>query len=107
MVQRPAFRRSLDLIERYPIGFVLLFRFAYGLRAVATVAIGASRISTRLFVSLNIVAAALWGALFTALGHYFGPAFETMAARYGWGVTAAVIGLSVLLFFLALRRSRR
>ncbi len=74
---RPAFRRSQDLIERHPVWFVLLFRFAYGLRAVAPVAIGASRVSVRLFVPLNICAAIVWGLLFTGLGYGVGPACES------------------------------
>jgi membrane protein DedA with SNARE-associated domain len=104
VVERPAFARALDLIERHPIWFVLLFRFAYGLRAVAPVAIGASRVPTRLFVPLNIVAAILWGGLFTALGYFAGPAFERAEARYGSSIAIGTICLSIMLLALALRR---
>lgn len=107
IAERPAFRRSLDLIERYPMWFVLLFRFAYGLRAVAPVAIGASRVPTRLFVPLNIIAAIVWGSLFTGAGYLLGPAFEAVEKRYGTGITIATIGLSGLVLVLALRRGRR
>ncbi len=72
VVQRPAFRRALDLIERHPVLFVLLFRFAYGLRAVATVAIGASAVPKKQFILLNFVAATVWGMLFTGLGYALG-----------------------------------
>jgi membrane protein DedA with SNARE-associated domain len=51
-----------DLIERYPVLFVLLFRFAYGLRVVAPLAIGASRLPARLFIPLSMVAAIMWAA---------------------------------------------
>jgi membrane protein DedA with SNARE-associated domain len=105
--RRPAFARSLALLERHPVWFVLSFRFAYGLRAVAPVAIGASRVSARLFVPLNVVAAVIWGALFTGLGYGFGPTFEAAEARYGSAITVAAIGLSVLVFVLALRRGKR
>jgi membrane protein DedA with SNARE-associated domain len=107
VVRRPAFDQAMKLVERHPVWFVLLFRFAYGLRAVAPVAIGASRVSARLFVPLNIVAAVVWGALFTGLGYTFGPTFEAAEARYGSGITVATVGLSVLVVFLAVRRGGR
>ena len=103
VTQRSAFARALALIERHPVWFVLLFRFAYGLRAVAPVAIGASRLPAALFVPLNIVAAILWGTLLTALGYAFGPAFEAAEARYGTGLAIATVLLSVLVLTLALR----
>ncbi len=106
-VARPAFGRSLDLIARHPVGFVLLFRFAYGLRAVATVALGASRISTRLFVVLNLIAAAIWGLLFTGLGYALGPALQGLEARYGFGVAAVSVGASVLALVIVIHRGRR
>jgi membrane protein DedA with SNARE-associated domain len=106
VAQRPAFARSLALIERHPVWFVLLFRFAYGLRAVAPVAIGASRLSSGVFVPLNVVAAIVWGSLFTALGYWIGPQFEAAEARYGTSIALATVGLSVLVLVLALRRGR-
>lgn len=103
---RPAFARSLALIERHPARFVLLFRFAYGLRAVTAVAVGASSMPARLFVALNVVAALAWGLAFTALGYAAGPALEAMQARYGWGLTAMSLGVSALVLMLLLRRER-
>ena len=106
VTRRPAFARSLDLIERHPVWFVLLFRFAYGLRAVAPVAIGSSRLPTGLFVPLNMAAAIVWGSLFTTLGYLLGPTFEVAEARYGTGIAVATIGLSAVDLALALRRGR-
>ena len=107
VVKRPAFARSLQLIERYPVLFSLLFRFAYGLRAVAPVAIGASRVKAGLFVPLNIVSAIVWGGLFTGAGYLAGPAFERAEARYGSIITAGTIGVSALALVFALRRGRK
>jgi membrane protein DedA with SNARE-associated domain len=70
--KRPAFADAIDLIERRPILFILLFRFAYGLRSIAPVAIGTSRVSAKRFVPLNILAAAIWGPLFVGIGFIFG-----------------------------------
>ena len=106
VARRPAFARSLQLIERHPVWFVLLFRFAYGLRAVAPVAIGASRLPTRLFVPLNVAAAIVWGALFTAAGYAIGPAFEAAEKRYGSAIAVVTIGLSLAALAYALRRGK-
>ncbi len=107
LAERPAFARSLELIERHPVWFVLLFRFAYGLRAVAPVAIGASRLRARTFIPLNAIAAILWGGLFTGLGYLAGPAFEAAEARWGSTIAAAAIAISVLALAFALRRRKR
>jgi membrane protein DedA with SNARE-associated domain len=104
VMKRPAFSRSLQLIERHPVWFVLLFRFAYGLRAVAPVAIGTSRISVRLFVPLNILAAIVWGAAFTAAGYLIGPVFERAEARYGTMIAISTIVVSAAAILFALRR---
>lgn len=105
--ERPAFARCLDLLERHPAWFVLLFRFAYGIRAMAPVAIGLSGISARLFVPLNILAAIAWGSGFTALGYVLGPAFEAAEHTYGTFLAVGTVGLSALALAIALRRGRR
>lgn len=74
--KRPAFADAIDLIERRPVMFILLFRFAYGLRAIAPVAIGTSQVSALRFVPLNLIAAALWGPIFVGLGYAFGSTLE-------------------------------
>jgi membrane protein DedA with SNARE-associated domain len=106
VMHRPAFARSLEWIERYPVRFTLLFRFAYGLRAVAPVAIGTSRVSERLFVPLNIFAAIVWGAAFTAAGYLIGPAFEQAEARYGTTIALGTVCLSAAAILFALRRGK-
>ena len=106
IVGRPAFQRSLALIERHPARFVLLFRFAYGLRAITAVAVGTSRMRVGRFAALNIVAATVWGVVFTALGYGAGPALEAAQARYGPVLTAASVGISGLVVVLLLRRGR-
>jgi membrane protein DedA with SNARE-associated domain len=74
--KRPAFADAIGLIERRPVLFILLFRFAYGLRAIAPVAIGTSKVPALRFVPLNIVAAAIWGPIFVLLGYAFGSTLE-------------------------------
>ena len=102
MRKRPAFDRMLGVIERHPVASVLLFRFAYGLRAVAPVAIGTSRVPVARFVALNMLAAAAWGPVFTGAGYLFGHAIDRWLpgfGPYGIAIGAAIsIGVTVAVF---------
>ncbi|MCU6454673.1 DedA family protein [Sphingomonas sp. A2-49] len=79
---KPAFAKALDTLERHPISFIFAFRFLYGLRTVSPIAIGTSHVPTRTFLWINAVAAAVWGALFTALGYVFGTGIAELLGRY-------------------------
>ncbi len=69
---KPAFARALHFLERHPKSFILAFRFIYGMRTVSPIAIGMSHIPARIFVPLNLIAAAIWAPLFTWIGFRFG-----------------------------------
>lgn len=92
---KPAFDKALLLIERYPAGFILSFRFLYGLRAAGPVAVGVSGVSTRKFAILNAIAASVWAGAFVALGYAFGPA--VMALLNGIFAHAAPIAAALAL----------
>jgi membrane protein DedA with SNARE-associated domain len=105
--KRPAFADAIDLIERRPILFILLFRFAYGLRAIAPVAIGTSKVSACRFVPLNMIAAAIWGPIFVMLGYAFGSTLERWLPHSASTIAlivVAVVLISVLGARAALRR---
>lgn len=87
--RRPAFARSLALIERHSVLAILLFRFAYGIRAVAPVAVGTSSVPTGRFVLVSAIAALVWGGLFTFLGFWFG------AALGDWADAFAIFGIAL------------
>lgn len=90
---KPTFDRALVLIERYPSGFILSFRFLYGLRAAGPVAMGVSKVAHGHFAVLNAVAAGLWAGVFVALGYAFGPAVMTLLG--GVFAHAAPIAITV------------
>jgi membrane protein DedA with SNARE-associated domain len=79
--RRPVFAVALARVEAHPVAFILAFRFLYGLRTVAPLAIGASAVSARLFVALNAVSAAVWAVLITAVGWTFGRTAELALGR--------------------------
>ncbi|MBL8556741.1 MAG: DedA family protein [Phenylobacterium sp.] len=76
--QKRGFARALALIERFPTGFILSFRFIYGLRAAGPVAIGVTRIAHRRFALLNVAGALIWASVCVGLGYLIGPALMTL-----------------------------
>jgi membrane protein DedA with SNARE-associated domain len=100
--RKPAFAKALGLIERYPICFVLSFRFLYGLRAAGPVAVGVTRIATPLFALLNALGAVIWATVFVALGYLFGPAVMSVITAVMAHLAPVAIGAAVVAVFGAL-----
>jgi membrane protein DedA with SNARE-associated domain len=69
---------ALYWLERYNTGFILSFRFIYGVRNLSSFAMGMSAVHWKRFLSLNFLAAGLWAASFVAIGYFLGHAFRTM-----------------------------
>lgn len=96
------------LVERHPRISVLGLRFAYGLRVVGPIVIGASGLPAIQYALLSATAISAWAGLYTGLGWFFGAAAErvlTQAGRLQMGLLgAALIGLAVAWWW---RRRRR
>lgn len=105
---RPAFALVLARIARHPVPVILGFRFVYGTRTITPVALGASSVPARLFVPLNILAAAIWAALFTLLGWWLGARAMPVLREYGGIAVAIAIVVAAIgaLAWLELRRRR-
>ncbi|WJH39529.1 DedA family protein [Aliirhizobium terrae] len=69
------------LLEAHPTGFILSFRFIYGMRTVSPVLIGLSAVPALRFVVLNFIAAVVWGTLIITIGYLFGNAVEALFGR--------------------------
>ena len=65
-------RKAQRLIQERPWLFVIGSRFMYGFRIIGPILIGASRLSPKIFLPLNIVGAIVWALLFTILGYLGG-----------------------------------
>ncbi len=83
---------ALRFLEKYGDGFVLTFRFVYGIRNVASVACGLSGMSRIRFAVLNFIAAGLWAASFVAGGWYM----ASVLGPDGVGYLLAVVGVAVI-----------
>lgn len=64
--------RAQRLIQRHPYLFVIGTRFMYGFRVIGPILIGASRLSPKIFLPLNVVGAIAWALIFTTLGYVGG-----------------------------------
>ena len=98
---KPAFARAIDLLERRPTGFILAFRFIYGLRTVSPLALGTAQVRFRTFLLLNAVAAAVWGPVFTLFGFYVGHALDPLIDRIAGEAKLIVLVVLVLIVFVA------
>jgi len=76
-----AFARALKFIERYPISYILAFRFIFGLRVASPIAIGVSQVPTWRFTLLNVLGAMIWAGAFTMGGFIFGEAIHNLLGK--------------------------
>lgn len=114
--QQAAFARALKFIERYPISYILAFRFIFGLRIASPIAVGVSQVPTWRFTLLNILGAVIWASAFTLAGFVFGEAVHNLlghghhAGRWtliAAGVIVAVVGIVWAVRYLHGRRHAR
>ncbi len=90
----------MQRLDRYDTLFILSFRFIYGIRNIAPIAIALGGISPRRFAILNGIAAAVWAVSFGCGGYFFG---TTLDAVFGGLRTTeervfAVIAIIALMF---------
>lgn len=101
---------ALDLLRRYDTWFILSFRFIYGVRNVASFAMGTSGVNPLRFAALNFVAAFVWALSFAGFGYVFGKALERMIGNIvlAFGITMLVMFALVFLgTYIAKRRRQR
>src|ERR1700704_1602581 len=96
----PRWRHGVDValhwLQRYDAGFILSFRFIYGVRNFLSFALGLSAVRWDRFMRLNFLAAGLWAASFVAVGFFLGHAFRAVL-----GDIARSFGLVMLAVFVA------
>lgn len=115
LARRPAWRARVDIalgwVKRFDAGFILTFRFIYGIRNVSSFALGISGVGWQRFLILNFIAAGLWAIVFVGAGFVFGHAFEHMlgdyAERIKLGLLAVVCAIAVVAYLVYRWRRRR
>jgi membrane protein DedA with SNARE-associated domain len=86
---------ALRWLERYNTGFILSFRFIYGIRNFSSFAMGMSAIRWQRFLSLNFLAAGLWASGFVAIGFFLGHAFRAVLGDLVRSFSLAMLGAFV------------
>lgn len=75
------FGKGIRVFERYGAAAIIITQWVYGLRITAAVIIGMSKIAVVKFLIYEAVSCALWAAVITTLGFYFGRAIEAVLGR--------------------------
>jgi membrane protein DedA with SNARE-associated domain len=112
--RRPKWRARVDkvlvFLRRYDVGFILTFRFIYGVRNFSSFAIGISGVPWVRFALLNLVAALIWAVTFVGAGYLSGRAMHHALGTYAEEFSVAMLGgfaailLAVYLFHRYHRR---
>jgi membrane protein DedA with SNARE-associated domain len=68
----PVLERANALIDRYQDVLIVVMRFLYGLRTVAPIAFGMSKVPMWRFALLNAAGAAVWAIVIGGAGYLFG-----------------------------------
>jgi len=96
----PAFRRvhgrAVLWVRRWGRGAAFGLRFAYGLRSVLPLSLGAARFPPALFVPLNALGAAAFSLVYLSLGYFFGEAAERLFVRVRAFAPQVVVAVVVI-----------
>jgi membrane protein DedA with SNARE-associated domain len=110
----PRWRHGVDSalawLERYDTGFILSFRFIYGVRNFSSLALGLSAVRWDRFLRLNFAAAVLWAVCFVAVGYFLGHAFRAVLGDVARSFKLVMLAVFLLIaggMWLVHRRQRR
>ena len=102
---------ALHFLERYNTGFILSFRFIYGVRNLSSFAVGLSAVPWRRFCGLNFIAAGLWATSFIAVGYFLGHALRAvlgdLVRSFNLVTLAAFVAFAVIMGSVHRRQRRR
>ncbi|MDR3285077.1 MAG: DedA family protein [Holosporales bacterium] len=65
-------KKAVILLKKYDIGFILMFRFIYGIRAISPIVIALCGSKPSRFVPLNFVSAVIWTIVSCSAGYWLG-----------------------------------
>ena len=78
---RRHFGKGIRVFERYGASAIIITQWIYGLRITCAVIIGMSKIGLVKFLIYEALSCALWAAVITFAGFYFGRAIEALLGR--------------------------
>lgn len=87
---------ALGFLRRYSTGFILGFRFTYGVRNFSSFAMGMSGLLWRRFLLWNFLAAGVWALLFVGAGYLLGNIFGAALREMADSFALMMLGLFVM-----------
>jgi membrane protein DedA with SNARE-associated domain len=101
---QPKLAPVFQALEKYATGFILSYRFMYGVRNISGLAVGMSSLCWRRFALINAVAAFLWAMAFCGGGYLFGDVIERAAGtgEDEVGMQLHTFTLAILMAFVAI-----
>ena len=99
-------RSVFRLLKKYETGFILSFRFIYGLRNVSPFVIGMNGIRWARFAVLNFIAAFVWATIFAGGGYLLGRTLENFIGQLHGAILLGVLGLVVILSVVSILINR-
>jgi membrane protein DedA with SNARE-associated domain len=97
----PGVDQAIGWLEKHAVGFILSYRFMYGIRNVSSIAIGMSHLTWQKFALWNFIAAFVWAVAFSNIGFLFGGIIQQMPEgedKLASGIHQVMVG--VLIFFV-------
>ncbi len=95
---------TMDMVQKYDVLFILSFRFIYGVRNVASPALGMNGYPWSRFAVFNFIAAFVWANSFAWGGYFIARAFEELLGDISENFGLVMLGVFVIvcciLFFV-------
>jgi membrane protein DedA with SNARE-associated domain len=88
--------RVRGLIHDHHNKILFFYRFLYGLRIPTLLALGTSEISTKKFVTINLLNSVVWTAIFVLGGYFFGDIFTSIVGDIKKYEKEILIGIGVI-----------
>jgi membrane protein DedA with SNARE-associated domain len=85
--------RGTDLLDRYGLFYVFLYRYPKGMRTIGALPVGLTTMRWQSFTALNAASAALWTGLLVGAGFVFGKTLEQAVAS-NWAAASVLLLLA-------------
>lgn len=92
-----AVTKAALLSERHYVWMILLHRYPHGIRGIAAIAYGISKLPWGAFLLLNAIASGIWAVAIVSIGYAFGQVSEKLMSD-----ASNSLGLIMLVLFLGL-----
>lgn len=87
--------RAILVLRRWGRATAFVMRFAYGLRVVLPLSVGAARFPLAIFLPFNLLGSLAFSSAYLLLGYFFGEALEEVLTRVRGSEGWVLLGIAV------------